>query len=100
MIDLTVIEERLARAVKSAKERDIIIPTYAQMKDPGLIPEKFKNEIRKIGLWDLEPRNLFRISWKNEPTPLECPIISTTMGGYSYMTEANKLAFSDICMDF
>lgn len=68
MIDLTVMEERLARAVKSAKERNIIIPTYAQMKDPGLIPEEFKNELSNIGLWDLEPRNLFRISWKNEPT--------------------------------
>ncbi|MCH7663867.1 MAG: pyridoxal-5-phosphate-dependent protein subunit beta, partial [Chloroflexi bacterium] len=69
MIDLTIIEERLTRAIESAKQRDIIIPTYAQMKDPGLIPEEFKNELRNIGLWDLEPRNLFRISWKNEPKP-------------------------------
>jgi cysteine synthase len=32
-----------------------------------LIPDKIKNELRSIGLWDLNPLNLFRISWKNEP---------------------------------
>jgi cysteine synthase len=37
------------------------------MKNPDLIPAKIKEELRGIGLWDLHPRNLFRISWKNEP---------------------------------
>ena len=31
-------EEILARAAARCKERGIIIPTLAQMKDPGLIP--------------------------------------------------------------
>ncbi|MBT3389773.1 MAG: pyridoxal-phosphate dependent enzyme [Chloroflexi bacterium] len=65
-IDLTVYEDRLERAVKRAKERNIIIPTFAQMKNPALIPDKFKEELASIGLWDLHPRNLFRISWHNE----------------------------------
>jgi cysteine synthase len=38
------------------------------MRDPGLIPENISGELREIGLWDLNPRNLFRITWKNEPT--------------------------------
>lgn len=67
MIDLTVMEERLARSVESAGKRNIIIPTYGQMKDPSLIPTKIKKELENIGLWDLAPQNLFRISWKNEP---------------------------------
>lgn len=67
MIDLTVMEERLARSVESAGKRNIIIPTYGQMKDPSLIPAKIKKELGNIGLWDLAPQNLFRISWKNEP---------------------------------
>lgn len=67
MIDLTVIDERLTRSVKSAKQRDIVIPTYAQMKDPNLIPQQYKDDLKDIGLWDVSPRNLFRISWKNEP---------------------------------
>ena len=37
-IDLTVIEERQKRAVKQVKERNIVIPTFAQMKKPELIP--------------------------------------------------------------
>src|SRR5512133_1798919 len=67
-IDLTVEKSRRANAIKRAKERNIIIPTYAQMKDPSKIPAKVKNELKNIGLWDIHPRNLFRINWHNEPT--------------------------------
>ena len=66
-IDLTVHPDRLERAVKRARERNIIVPTYAQMKNPALVPDSVKAELANIGLWDVHPRNLFRISWKNEP---------------------------------
>jgi cysteine synthase A len=69
MIDLTVDKERLARGVDRARERNIIIPTLAQQKDPARIPAKIKEELASIGLWDLAPRNLFRINWHNEPKP-------------------------------
>ncbi|KPK89341.1 MAG: pyridoxal-5-phosphate-dependent protein subunit beta [Anaerolineae bacterium SM23_ 63] len=69
MIDLSVFEERLERTVERARKRDIIIPTFAQMKDPSLIPDAVKEELSGIGLWDLVSRNLFRITWKNEPVP-------------------------------
>lgn len=67
LIDLTVNEERLQKTVLSAKERNILIPTLAQMKDPGKIPAKVKEKLKDVGLWDVNPINLFRISWKNEP---------------------------------
>ena len=67
MIDLPIDEERLHRAVQRARERGIIIPTLAQMRDPSLVPEKIKKQLQGIGLWDLHPLNLFRITWKNEP---------------------------------
>jgi hypothetical protein len=67
MIDLTVMEDRLVRAAKRTKERGIIVPTFAQMKNPDLIPADVKDKLKAIGLWDLDPLNLFRISWKNEP---------------------------------
>ena len=38
-IDLTIEKDRRARAIQRARERNIIIPTYAQMKDPALIPD-------------------------------------------------------------
>ncbi len=67
MIDLSVDKKRLERALTRAKERDILIPTFAQMKDPSLIPEGVRKELSQIGLWEITPRNLFRITWKNEP---------------------------------
>ena len=68
MIDLTIHPEGLEHAVKRARERNIIIPTFAQQKNPALIPDKIKAELADIGLWDITPRNLYRITWKNEPT--------------------------------
>ncbi len=57
----------LENTIQRCRERNILIPTYEQMADPGLIPEGVKQELKEIGLWDLHPRNLFRITWKNEP---------------------------------
>jgi cysteine synthase len=68
-IDLTVMPERLERAVKRARERNIVIPTYKQMKNPSTVPVKYQAELNKIGLWDVASRNLFRITWKNQPVP-------------------------------
>jgi cysteine synthase len=66
-IDLSVIKDRRKRAIQRAREKNIIIPTYAQMKDPSKVPAKVKQELTKVGLWDVAPRNLFRITWHNEP---------------------------------
>lgn len=57
----------IQNAIRRCRERDIIIPTYEQMRNPDKIPEGIRNELKKIGLWDLHSRNLFRITWKNEP---------------------------------
>lgn len=58
----------LENTIKRCKERHIILPTYQQMKNPDLIPEKIKEKLKGIGLWDLNSLNMFRITWKNEPT--------------------------------
>ncbi|BAL80503.1 pyridoxal-phosphate dependent enzyme [Caldisericum exile] len=65
--DFVVNEEVLRRTIERAREKNIIIPTYEEMRDPKKIPEGIKEELKNIGLWDLHPRNLFRITWKNEP---------------------------------
>ncbi len=57
----------LENTVKRCRERNIIIPTYEEMANPEKIPQKIKDELKNIGLWDLNPRNMFRINWKNEP---------------------------------
>ncbi|MBE6927189.1 MAG: pyridoxal-phosphate dependent enzyme [Ruminococcaceae bacterium] len=66
MIDLRINKEGLAHNIQKAKENNIIIPTFAQMQNPDLIPEKIKAKLTTTGLWDFDPVNLFRVTWKNE----------------------------------
>ncbi len=66
MIDLTVHEDALARAAQRAHERNIIIPTFEQQRNPSLIPDDIKRSLTDVGLWDLNPLNLFRINWHNQ----------------------------------
>jgi cysteine synthase A len=61
-------EKALQNAVDRFKERKIILPTFEQQRNPELIPEKIKQQLKNIGLWEINPLNLFRITWKNEPT--------------------------------
>jgi cysteine synthase len=70
MIPITdkIIDEKiLQKAVDRYREKGIILPTFAQMQNPDLIPGMIKDKLKFIGLWDLHPLNLFRITWKNEP---------------------------------
>jgi len=60
-------EQILENTIKRCREKHIIIPTYKQMRNPELIPQKIKDKLKNIGLWDLNSLNLFRITWKNEP---------------------------------
>lgn len=69
MIDLTMNKTGLAHNIEKARENNIIIPTFAQMKNPELIPEKIKEKLKTVGLWDVNPLNLFRVTWKNEAKP-------------------------------
>ncbi len=67
IIDKIIDNEIIEKSVKKFREKQIILPTFREMRDPSLIPEKIKTALKKIGLWELHPLNLFRINWKNEP---------------------------------
>ena len=67
LIDLHKNEEVLERTVKLARERNVIIPTLKQQNHPELIPAGICERLKSVGLWDLNPVNLFRITWRNEP---------------------------------
>lgn len=60
-------EQVLAKTIERCRERKIIIPTFAEQRDPNKIPEKLKRRLTDVGLQDVHPLNLFRITWKNEP---------------------------------
>lgn len=57
----------LKNSIARCRERGVIIPTFAQMRDPAKIQQKIKDRLKGVGLWDVDPINLFRITWKNEP---------------------------------
>jgi cysteine synthase A len=86
MIDLTVYESQLERAVQRARERRIVIPTFAQMRDPQLVPEPVQSQLKGVGLWDIDPLNLFRITWQNEPVPY-----GGSFGGVNYLEFPRQL---------
>lgn len=65
-INLTINEEVRQRNIERCREKNIILPTFAQMKNPALIPQAIKNRLKDTGLWDIDPVNLFRITWENE----------------------------------
>ncbi|HOI41688.1 MAG TPA: pyridoxal-phosphate dependent enzyme [Elusimicrobiales bacterium] len=95
------------------KKRGIIMPTFRQMKDPDLIPEKIKKALKPVGLWDVNPVNLFRITWKNdhetggfggvnyleiprEITGLKCRVIGLV--GKYFPTGAHKVGAAYGCL--
>lgn len=59
----------LKKSITRARERGVILPTFEQQRDPTKVPQKIVDQLKDIGLWDINPLNLFRITWKNEPTP-------------------------------
>jgi len=67
MIDLKINENQRKKNIQRCREKGIILPTYAQMRDPSAVPEPIKKELSGIGLWDVHSRNLFRVTWHNEP---------------------------------
>ena len=67
MIDLTVDRQTVERNAKRARERNVLIPTLAQQIAPQTAPAKIRERLKGIGLWDVDPANLFRISWHNAP---------------------------------
>ncbi len=96
MIDLTINKEGLEHNIQRAKEQNIIIPTFAEMKNPELIPEKIRMKLKNVGLWDVNPLNLFRITWKNEPVES-----GGLFGGPNYIvlpTELTGVRAKIICM--
>ncbi len=74
----TVSPEIVKKTAARCKERGVIIPTFAQMRDPRLVPEPIKQKLASVGLWDVNPLNLFRITWKND-------VKTGAFGGVNYL---------------
>jgi len=53
-------EAVILKNARRCKERGIILPTIRQQMFPQTIPDAIKQRIQPIGLWDIDPLNLFR----------------------------------------
>ena len=69
MIDLTVHRQSLEHNIRIARENGVVIPTFENMIHPETVPQPIRDRLTHVGLWDVDPANLFRITWKNEPVP-------------------------------
>jgi cysteine synthase len=105
--------EVVKRTAKRCKERGIIIPTFAQMRNPETAPDSVKAKLKTVGLWDIDPANLFRITWKNDPETglfggpnyLEIPSVITGVKariiglvGKYFPTGAHKVGAAFACL--
>ena len=67
MINIELKSEVRAKNIQRCRDKNIVYPTFEQMKNPDKIPGEIKEKLNNVGLWDVNPKNLFRITWKNEP---------------------------------
>jgi cysteine synthase len=70
--------EIIRKTAARCRKHGVVIPTFAQMRDPALIPPAIKRKLKGVGLWDVNPVNLFRISWKND-------VKTGLFGGVNYL---------------
>jgi cysteine synthase len=57
--------DALERAVELCRERRIVLPTFAQLADPDLVPHGIRTALTGVGPDDADPLNLFRVHWHN-----------------------------------
>ena len=59
-------QESYDNAVKRFAENNIVLPTFAQLRDPSTIPESIISQLAEVEKDAADPRNLFRVHWFNE----------------------------------
>ena len=78
MIDFTINKKVLQSNIREARKHHIILPTIAQQKDPSLVPPAIRKALKKVGMQEFSPLNLFRITWKTNRRNPAGPTASRT----------------------
>ena len=60
-------EEIRQRANERCREKKILIPTLGELRDPRGLEPAITNALRKVDMQAVDPLNLFRIGWHNDP---------------------------------
>ncbi len=58
-------ETALENTVTRFRERNILLPTFAQLADPSLAPAAARSSLEGVGADDPDARNLWRVNWYN-----------------------------------
>ena len=56
-------------AVARFRDQGILLPTFAQLRDPAMIPETMRDRLARVDADAADPANLFRVHWFNEARP-------------------------------
>jgi cysteine synthase len=56
----------LERTAGRFRDARIVLPTFAQLADPGLIPAGIRESLASVGPDEAHPLNLFRVNWYND----------------------------------
>jgi cysteine synthase A len=106
-------EQVIRKTAARCRERGIVIPTFAELRDPEKIPAAVKSKLPGHGMDEVHPLNLFRITWKNDPktglygpvnalrlppavTGVEAPIVGLV--GKHFPTGAHKVGAAFGCL--
>jgi cysteine synthase len=65
LYDEIVDPEALSRTIERFRERNIVLPTFAQLADPTSMPEQVEPALESVGPDDADARNLWRVHWYN-----------------------------------
>ena len=58
--------ERHRRSVRRFRDQGVVLPTFAQLADPGLIPDHVRAGLAGADRNAADPANLFRVHWYND----------------------------------
>ena len=59
-------EQAYTNAVERFRENNIVLPTFAQLRDPSTMPDGVKASLADLDKDAPDARNLFRVHWYNE----------------------------------
>ncbi|NNE74937.1 MAG: hypothetical protein HKN26_14830, partial [Acidimicrobiales bacterium] len=59
-------QEFYDNAVTRFRENNIVLPTFAQLRDPSTIPASIRDQLGGVEKDAPDARNLFRVHWFNE----------------------------------
>ncbi len=57
----------LEKTIQRCKVKNIILPKFKELQNPETIPDEIKDRLPGIDFNELNPLNLFRIHWQNDP---------------------------------